>query len=622
MAKTNKEIKKKVLITETVFRDAHQSLLATRMRTEDMLPICEKIDRVGYWSAEVWGGATFDSCMRYLREDPWERLKQIRKALPNTKLQMLLRGQNLVGYKHYPDDVVEKFVEKAIENGIDIIRIFDALNDIRNIKTSANITKKMGAHLQTAISYTVSPVHSINYFVELAEKMEDLGCDSICIKDMAGLLTPFVTYKLVKNIKEKIKVPLHLHSHDTGGFASMNALKAIEAGVDMIDTAISPLSSGTSHPPTESIVAALKDTEYNPDLNLELLGEIADYFRTVVKKYSRFRSEFTSIDTSVLVWQIPGGMLSNLANQLKEQDSLHLIKEVLAEVPRVRKDFGYPPLVTPTSQIVGAQATLNVLTGERYKVITTESKNYLCGLYGKPPGQVNQSLLKKIIKEKEIIKCRAADLLEPEMEKLTKELRSKAKNVEDILSYALFPNIALEFFELREQGKLKPVEELEKPLEKVHLQPKISPSEFIIKLHGDTYHIKVAGVGPKGEGPRPFFIKVNNHLEEVLVESLMEEVRSLDGNLLPPVTTAGIRPKAVNAGDITTPIPGKVRRIKVKEGQHVNAGDTIMILEAMKMENEVHTPTDGIVKKLYVREGDDVNPQETLAMVEEQEKTN
>lgn len=612
----NQKKQKKILITETVFRDAHQCLLATRLRTEDMLPICDKIDRAGYWSVEMWGGATFDTCLRYLREDPWERLKALRKALPNTKLQALFRGQNLVGYRHYPDDVVEKFIERAVENGIDIIRIFDALNDIRNLKTSAKVIKRLGVHLQLAISYTVSPVHSIEYFVELAQKMEDMGCDSICIKDMAGLLTPYTTYNLIKKLKEKVKVPIQLHTHDTGGFGSMNILKAIEAGVDMVDTAISPLASGASHPPTESIVASLQDTEYDTGLNLELLGEIADYFKEVIKKYKKFRSEYTNIDTGVIIWQIPGGMLSNLANQLKEQDSLHLINKVLDEVPNVRRDLGYPPLVTPTSQIVGTQATLNVLTGERYKVITTETKNYLRGAYGKPPGKINKELLKKAIKKEEIIKVRPADLLEPELEKITKEVGNKAKCIEDILSYALFPNIALEFFELREQGKLKPVEFEEAPKEEIHPQPKIAPSEFIIKLHGDSYHVKIAGVGPKGEGPRPFFIKVNNRLEEVLVESLMEVVATPEGLIIPPAKIEGVRPKAKEIGDITTPVPGKIRAIKVQENQHVKEGDVVLIIEAMKLENEVHTPVSGIVKKIYVKVGDDVNPQETLIVVE------
>ncbi len=607
---------KKIMITETAFRDAHQCLLATRLRTEDMLPICEKIDRVGYWSVEMWGGATFDTCLRYLREDPWERLKALKKALPNTKLQMLLRGQNLVGYRHYPDDVVEKFIERAVANGIDIIRIFDALNDLRNLKTSTKVAKRLGVHVQLAIAYTISPVHSIEYFVELAKKMEDMGCDSLCIKDMAGLLTPFVTYNLVKKIKENVKVPLHLHTHDTGGFASMNLLKAIEAGVDMIDTAISPLASGSSHAPTESIVASLQDTEYDTGLNLELLGEIADYFRETVKKYKKFKSDLTNIDTGVIVWQIPGGMLSNLANQLKEQDSLHLIKKVLMEVPNVRRDLGYPPLVTPTSQIVGTQATLNVLTGERYKVITTETKNYLRGAYGTPPGKINRELLRKAIKKDEIIRVRPADLLEPELEKATKEIGNKAKSVEDVLSYALFPNIALEFFELREQGKLKPVDIEDTSSEEVHPLPKIASSEFVIKLHGDSYHVKIAGVGPKGEGPRPFFIKVNNKLEEVLVESLMEVVTAPEGQIIPPAKIEGIRPKAKKIGDITTPIPGKIRGIKVQEGQHVKEGDVLLIIEAMKLENEVHSPISGTVKKIYVKIGDDVNPQETLLVIE------
>jgi pyruvate carboxylase subunit B len=389
------QVKQKIQVTDVTLRDAHQSLIATRMRTEDMLPICEKLDQVGFWSLEVWGGATFDACVRFLKEDPWERLRQLRAALPNTRLQMLLRGQNLLGYRHYADDVVEAFVQKAADNGIDVFRVFDALNDLRNIETAMKAVKKAGKHAQGTICYTTSPVHTLALFVEQAKAMQAMGADSIAIKDMAGLLTPYATYDLVKAIKAAVDLPLVVHSHSTSGLAPLCQLKAIEAGADRIDTAISSFGGGTSHPATESQVAALKDTEYDTGLDLALLSEIADYFRDVRKKYHQFESEFTREDVSVQINQVPGGMMSNLANQLKEQNALDKIREVFAEIPRVRADLGYPPLVTPTSQIVGTQAVYNVLAGQRYKTITNEVKRYLLGGYGQPPAAVNPDVQKK-----------------------------------------------------------------------------------------------------------------------------------------------------------------------------------------------------------------------------------
>ncbi|HAO93497.1 MAG TPA: pyruvate carboxylase subunit B, partial [Deltaproteobacteria bacterium] len=443
-------------ITDTILRDSHQSLLATRMRTEDMLEMAPLLDKVGYWSLEVWGGATFDACLRFLKEDPWERLKLLRKAIPNTRLQMLLRGQNLVGYRHYPDDVVRKFVERAAKNGIDIFRIFDALNDIRNIEVAVKAAKEAKAHVEATICYTTSPVHTHEGFVDMALKLESMGADTVCIKDMAGLLTPGAAFDLVTKLKEKVSVPIHIHSHDSSGLAAMSYLKAIEAGAEIIDTALSSLASGTSQPPTESIVAALKDTPYDTGLDLALLSDVADHFREVRKKYKKFESEFTAINTKTLVVQIPGGMISNLANQLREQNALDKMNDVFAEIPKVRKDMGYPPLVTPTSQVVGTQATLNVLMGERYKVITSETRNYFKGLYGRPPGPVDEDARKKAIGDEKPITCRPADLLEPELDKLMREIDGKAKSVEDLLSYALFPIVALEFFEQREAGKLAP----------------------------------------------------------------------------------------------------------------------------------------------------------------------
>ena len=442
---------KKILITDTILRDAHQSQAATRMRVEDMLPACEMLDKVGYWSLECWGGATFDSCMRFLDEDPWDRLRALKKAMPNTKLQMLLRGQNLLGYKHYADDVVDAFVKKSIENGIDVIRIFDALNDPRNMEAAIKATKKYGGHVECAISYTESPVHNKEYFVNLSKELEKMGADTICIKDMANLLLPYDAYELVKALKESVSVPVHLHTHNTTGTGDMTYLKAIEAGVDIIDTALSPLANGTSQPSTEAIVATLKGTEYDTGLDLGALSDIAVHFRGVAKKLKEQGSldpKVLNVDPNTLLYQVPGGMLSNLISQLKQQHAEDKYYEVLAEIPRVRKDFGYPPLVTPTSQIVGTQAVLNVLMGERYKMISKESKGLLRGEYGRLPGEVNEEVRRKAgIAPEDVITCRPADLIEPELEKYRQEAGDLAKCDEDVLSLALFPQVAKKFLE-------------------------------------------------------------------------------------------------------------------------------------------------------------------------------
>ncbi len=442
-------------ITDTILRDAHQSQAATRMRTEDMLPACEKLDKIGYWSLECWGGATFDSCMRFLNEDPWERLRKLKKAMPNTKLQMLFRGQNILGYKHYADDVVDAFVKKSIENGIDVIRIFDALNDTRNLKAAITATKKYGGICEAAISYTTSPVHNEEYFVKLAKELEEMGADTICIKDMANLLLPFDAASLVKKLKANVKIPIHLHTHNTTGTGDMVYLMACGAGVDIVDTALSPLANGTSQPATESLVATLAGTERDTGLNLEDLSEVAAHFRNVANKLKAdgiLDPKVLSVDTKTLMYQVPGGMLSNLISQLKQANAEDKYYEVLAEVPRVREDFGYPPLVTPTSQIVGSQAVLNVLSGERYKVFTKESKGLLRGEYGRLPGKVNEEVRRKALGDTELITCRPADLLEPELEKY----REEVKNIpgfngseEDVLSYALFPQVATKFFASR-----------------------------------------------------------------------------------------------------------------------------------------------------------------------------
>ena len=451
---------KKVLITDTILRDAHQSQAATRMRIEDMLPACRELDKVGYWSLECWGGATFDSCMRFLGEDPWDRLRALRKAMPNTRLQMLLRGQNLLGYKHYADDVVEEFVKKSINNGIDVIRIFDALNDVRNIETAMKATKKHGGHCEAAISYTESPVHNLEYFVKLAKELENRGADTICIKDMANLLLPYTAYELVSALKKEIKVPIHLHTHNTTGTGDMTYLMAIQAGVDIIDTALSPLANGTSQPSTEAMVATLMGTEYDTGIKLADLNDAAVHFRGVAQKLKEQGSldpKVLNVDPNTLLYQVPGGMLSNLISQLKQAKAEDKYYEVLAEVPRVRKDFGYPPLVTPTSQIVGSQAVFNVLTGERYKMVTKESKGLLKGEYGRVPGEVNEEVRKKAIGDEAVIECRPADLIEPELDKYRKEAGELARCDEDVLSYALFPQVATKF--LTEKYNPKPKED-------------------------------------------------------------------------------------------------------------------------------------------------------------------
>ncbi|MGI6553395.1 MAG: oxaloacetate decarboxylase subunit alpha [Bacillota bacterium] len=444
----------KIGITDTTLRDGHQSLLATRMRTEDMLPIAKKMDRIGFHSLEVWGGATFDTCLRYLNEDPWERLRLLRRAFSHTRLQMLLRGQNLLGYKHYADDVVEAFVKKAVKNGIDILRIFDALNDERNLKKAMEVAKETGAHVQATISYTISPVHNLDYYLVKAKILKSMGADSICIKDMAGLLSPVAVRELVAGLKKQVGLPVQLHCHYTSGMASMTYWAAAEAGVDVLDTAISSLALGTSQPATETIVAALKGTPYGPDLDLGALAEIAEYFAQVRKKYADFDVSANMVDTNVLQYQIPGGMISNFISQLTQQNALDKLPAVLEEVPRVRKDLGYPPLVTPTSQIVGSQAVLNILVGERYKMVTNEVKAYVRGYYGRPPAPIDPQVRKKVIGEEVPIQERPADLLEPQLPKAGQEIAFYMEKGEDVLSYALFPAVAMKFLEERMAGKV------------------------------------------------------------------------------------------------------------------------------------------------------------------------
>ncbi|MBA2853138.1 pyruvate carboxylase subunit B [Methanococcus maripaludis] len=567
-----------VKITDTSFRDAHQSLMATRLRTEDMLPIAEKMDEVGFYSMEVWGGATFDSCIRYLNEDPWERLRELKGKIQNTPLQMLLRGQNLVGYRHYPDDVVDKFIQKSIENGIDIVRIFDALNDIRNVEYSIKAVKKYGAEVQGAISYTTSPVHTTEQFVELAKQFEELGCDSLCIKDMAGLLRPFDAKELVGMLKEELSIPIDLHSHCTAGIAPLAYMSSVEAGIDILNCAMSPLSMGTSQPPVESIVAALKGTKYDTNLDLVLLTEIRDYFDEIRNKYKCLINPISErVDARILRYQVPGGMLSNLVSQLKEQGALDKFEEVLNEIPNVRKDLGYPPLVTPTSQIVGTQAVMNVLTDERYKIITNEVSNYLKGYYGKSPAPISKDLVKRVLQDGEKqITCRPADLLEPEYEVMEKEAFGKGivSKEEDILTYALYPQVAVKFL----RGELK-AETI--PQEKDVSKFMEIPNEYIVEVDGDSFNVKVEPVYSSG-------IKKEEKKEIITAET---------------------------EGAVTSPFRGIVTKVKVSTGASVKQGDQILVLEAMKMENPVECPVDGTVEKIIVKEGQSVNVGDILMII-------
>ena len=593
----------KVFITDTILRDAHQSLLATRMRTEDMLPICGKLDQVGFWSLEVWGGATFDACVRFLKEDPWERLRLLREALPNTRLQMLLRGQNLLGYRHYSDDVVEAFVAKSAANGIDVFRIFDAMNDVRNLETAIRAVKQSVKHAQGTLCYTTSPVHTTQAFVDQAKTLRDMGVDSLAIKDMAGLLTPFAAGDLVKAIKAEVDLPLFVHAHDTAGVASMCLLKSVESGAEHIDTAISSMAWGTSHTGTESMVAALRGSPYDTGLNLELLQEIGMYFHEIRKKYHQFESPFTGVDTRVQVNQVPGGMISNLANQLKEQGALHRINEVLEEIPRVRADLGYPPLVTPTSQIVGTQAFLNVLAGERYKTITNEVKLYLQGRYGLALGPINEKLRRQAIGNKKVIEVRPADLLAPELDRLRGELGDLGKTEEDVLTFAMFPDIGRTFLEEREAGTLKP--EVLLPIGEAHTGSAPAegvPTEFVIDVHGESYRVDVTGVGVRGEGKRHIFLTIDGIPEEAVFESL---------NTFVGESTAA-RKRASEPGDVSTSMPGNIVEVLVAEGDTVNVGQPVLITEAMKMETEIQAPIAGTVVAVHVSKGNRINPGEVL----------
>ena len=568
----------KVRFTETALRDAHQSLLATRMRTRDMVPIAEEMDNVGYFSVEAWGGATFDTCIRYLNEDPWERLRQLKSEFNKTPIQMLLRGQNLVGYKHYPDDVVTKFVEKSYENGVDIFRVFDALNDIRNMEKSIKVAKEQGAHVQGTISYTISPVHTLDGFVELAKNLEALDCDSVAIKDMAGLITPKAAYDLVSALKEETGLLVDLHCHCTSGMTPISYYAACQAGVDILDTAISPLSWGTSQPPTESMVAALQGTEFDTGLDLKLLTHIKKYFDDIKEKYLGILDPISeSIDADVLLYQIPGGMLSNLISQLKEQNALDRYSDVLEEMPRVRKDMGYPPLVTPTSQIVGIQSVMNVLGGERYKTVSNEVKEYMRGMYGKPPAPVDEEISKKIIGDEEVITCRPADLLEPEFDKFKSEGEEKGfvKSDEDALTYALYPPIAPRF--------LKGEAEEEELLPPHQLDDSIGiPTEYNVEVDGDIFEVKIMPTG---------FMTVD------------EPIKNPVGDVEDAVISA---------------MQGMVIKLAVNVGDKVETGSTLCVIEAMKMENDIQAEWDGVVDEIFVEPGDAVSAGDILMVVKKE----
>jgi pyruvate carboxylase subunit B len=617
MAKTTQT--SKVHVTELVLRDGHQCHIATRMRTEDMLPICSKLDAIGFWSLEAWGGATFDACVRYLKEDPWERLKSLRKALPNSRIQMLLRGQNLLGYRHYSDDVVQAFVKKSADNGVDVFRIFDAMNDTRNLKVSIDAVKKAGKHAEGTISYTTSPVHDVAHFVGIAKELEAMGSDTIAIKDMAGLLTPQATVDLVKAMRSAVSLPIHMHSHATSGLASMNMLRALENGAVMIDTCSAAFSEGASHPTTESMIAALQGTEFDTGLNIAAVQEVSAYFREVRKKYWQFESEFSGVDTRVLINQVPGGMISNLSNQLKEQGALDRMDEVLAEIPLVRKDLGYIPLVTPTSQIVGTQAVLNVMTSKRYKSITNEVKNYFLGQYGKAPSPVDEAVKKLAIADGVAITCRPADLLSPEMPKLSSEAERFAQSEEDVLTYAMFPDIGKTYLQERNADSLTPEVLLDKAAVNAS-GSRFAPSEFKVTLHGETFHINLTGSGHAGQEKRPFYVSIDGIAEEVVVETLSEiEVSSGSSNgKKKAVTSKGAsgRPRPSHAGHVTTSMPGTIVAVKIKVGDKVSAGDGVLVIEAMKMENEIQAATSGIVVAVHVVKGDAVTPDESLLEIQ------
>lgn len=589
-----------LLLTELVLRDAHQSLLATRLRLEDMLPIAAKLDQVGYWSMESWGGATFDACIRYLGEDPWHRLRELKKAMPNTKQQMLLRGQNLLGYRHYADDVVEAFVERSFANGIDVFRIFDAMNDVRNLQTAVAAAVRVGAHAQGTLSYTVSPVHRIDGWLDMAMQLEDMGCHSICIKDMAGLLKPYVAEELISRLKECVKLPIAMQCHATTGLSTATYQKAIDAGIDMLDTAISSMSMTYGHSATETIAAITEGTERDTGLNLVLLEEIATYFREIRTKYAQFEGSLKGVDARILLAQVPGGMLTNMESQLKEQGALDKMDLVLQEIPKVRKELGFLPLVTPTSQIVGTQAVLNVLSGERYKTITKETAAVLKGEYGATPAAVDLALQQRVLAGAEAIVCRPADLLEPELAALTTELDGKAKElqlqladakVDDVLTYALFPQVGLKFLQHRgDASKFEPAPGHEpKPAALLTQTPAVQLNNtagavgyYSVKVDGKLYQVEV---GPAGA---------------------VQQIKAAVDENIPQ--SASIQP----ASRLNSPLAGTILALKVSIGQQIEAGQVVLLMEAMKMETEIRASQSGTVSQIHISVGSAVTTGDLL----------
>lgn len=581
-------------ITELVLRDAHQSLLATRMRIEDMLPIAGKLDQIGYWSMESWGGATFDACIRYLGEDPWERIRLLKAAMPNTPQQMLFRGQNILGYRHYADDLVEKFVERCAINGVDVFRIFDALNDLRNLETAVKATLAVGKHAQGTMSYTVSHVHTVDLWVDMGKRIEDMGAHSICIKDMAGLLRPYVAYELVSRLKASVDIPIHMQCHATTGLSTATYLKAIEAGIDNVDTAVSSMSMTYGHSPTESLVATLQGTDRDTGLDITLIEEIAAYFREVRKKYAKFEGSLRGVDSRILVAQVPGGMLTNLENQLREQNASEKVDEVLEEIPRVREDLGMLPLVTPTSQIVGSQAVINVLSGARYATISNETAGVLKGEYGATPLPVNAELQAKVLKGADPITCRPADLLEPELEIQTTELQRIAKEkgirladavVDDVLTYALFPQIGTKFLENRD-----------------------NPDAFEPVPTGEATVVAAPAAPAAAGGAGVYSVRVNG-------KSFTVEVA--ENGQLGAVAAAPAAPAAAaGSGDpVNAVLAGNIFKVHVSPGMTVAEGDPLLVVEAMKMETVISSPKSGTVTEVMVREGDAVAVGDTLVLI-------
>jgi oxaloacetate decarboxylase alpha subunit len=588
--KENMSKKNQLGITDVVLRDAHQSLLATRMRIDDMLPIAEKLDQIGYWSVESWGGATFDACIRYLGEDPWERIRKIKEVMPNTPQQMLFRGQNILGYRHYADDVVKKFVERAAINGVDVFRVFDAMNDPRNFETAIKAVIDNGKHAQGTMSYTTSPVHTLDVWLNLARQLQNMGAHSICIKDMAGLLKPYDAYELVSRLKKELDIPVHLHCHATTGLSTATLLKAIEAGIDNVDTSISSMSATYGHSATETVVAMLEGQARDTGLKLTQLEDIASYFRTVRKKYAKFEGALKGIDSRILVAQVPGGMLTNMENQLREQGAEDKMDQVLEEIPRVRKELGYIPLVTPTSQIVGTQAVLNVLSGERYKTVTKETTGILKGEYGAAPAKLDADLQAKILKGAEIITCRPADNIDPEVDSLSQELRDiaakqdlklSANEIDDILTYALFPQIALKFFENRDNpAAFEPAPVALNTVDN-------GDNTYTVSVDGQNYVVEVNEGGDITKGPVAAGAATNTALPDVV-----------------PANGGG--------EPIPAPLSGQIFKVPVTQGQQVAEGDVIIILEAMKMETEIRASKSGQITELCVKEGDNVNVGDSL----------